>query len=402
LGLGRADISKRQSGENAMSVGVSRKNRETATKRIMIVGVGDLGGRCLEYLAHTQAVPEIIAADKDYERCSKRVYNAILGASYMNLYPKINAVKIDLNDVSSTAQTLAQLKPTVIIHTATLASWLMFADVPFELAKKLYYAPEGPGYGPWIALDIPLTYKLMLAVKRSKIQTHVICAPYPDLVNPVLAKIGLAPTIGLGSGDLIVPAIRKRVAEKLRKRIQDVSIRYVAHEVILDQCRVGMLTAPYILRILVNGKDVTTQFDCDRLLIQAYSCTAGGRDIHPLTAWSGVKNALAIVNDTNLLTHVAAPNGLVGGYDARLNAEGAEVVLPEGVDLADAIKINEEGQRQNGVDRIDDDGTIIFTNDSWKKMKELLGYDCRMLKLDECELRAHELIERYKRLSRPA
>jgi hypothetical protein len=94
---------------------------------------------------------------------------------------------------------------------------------------------------------------------------------------------------------------------------------------------------------------------------------------------------------------VPGVNGLPGGYPARLNSEGAEVVLP-GISLKEAIEINELGGRLDGIERIKDDGTVVYLDKNVEYMQEVVGYDCKELKLKETEERAKQLNDGLKRL----
>ena len=81
-----------------------------------------------------------------------------------------------------------------------------------------------------------------------------------------------------------------------------------------------------------------------------------------------------------------------------MSAKGVEVVLPEGITMDEARKINDDAQKNDGVERIEDDGTIVFTDKSYGLMKELMGFDCKTLKLEESEVRAKELLSLYHEL----
>jgi hypothetical protein len=91
---------------------------------------------------------------------------------------------------------------------------------------------------------------------------------------------------------------------------------------------------------------------------------------------------------------------LPGGYPARLSYErGAEVLLPEGITLEEAIKVNEEGGRiGDGIEKIKDDGTVVFTEKAVKIYREILGYECEELKIEESEERARELRALFRKL----
>ena len=82
-----------------------------------------------------------------------------------------------------------------------------------------------------------------------------------------------------------------------------------------------------------------------------------------------------------------------------MSARGAEVVLPDGLTKEEAIKINEEGQKLDGIEKIMSDGTVVCTDHSAEIIKEVLGYDCKELKLDEAEKKSKELRSAYERLT---
>jgi hypothetical protein len=116
----------------------------------------------------------------------------------------------------------------------------------------------------------------------------------------------------------------------------------------------------------------------------------------PQVASSAVKNILAIINDTNEITHAPGPQGLPGGYPVRLSAKGAEVIVPAGLTLKEAIHINEEAQKFDGIERIEEDGTLVLTEKSHRLMKEMLHYERQRVKISESETAGKELQKLYR------
>jgi hypothetical protein len=106
---------------------------------------------------------------------------------------------------------------------------------------------------------------------------------------------------------------------------------------------------------------------------------------------------MGILFDTKQLGHAPGPNGLPGGYPIRLSAQGVEVFLPEGLTLEEAIRINNEAQVFDGVERIEEDGTVVLTDKSAGIMKKLLDYDCKSYAIKDCEAKAKELDEKFKK-----
>ena len=288
------------------------------------------------------------------------------------------------------------MQPQVIINCATLQTWWVRKMLPPETADRLGEA----GSGPWLPTHLALSRKLMLAVRASGWQGHVINSGIPDISNAVLAKRGLAPTVGLGNIDLVIPVLKMGVAERLGVPVRNVSVYAILHHAVVTHFRKHTAGAPpYFLRLMVGDHDVTGQFDTDTLLHQVSKDRFVGEALNPSVAASGVKNGLALLRDSGLLTHAPGPQGLPGGYPVRFSGSGAEVVLPAGVTLEQALAINEVGQRGDGIERIEEDGTVVYTDEAIQIMKDVLGYDLAPLPFEECDERAAELIARFKALA---
>ena len=347
----------------------------------------------LEFLARTQRMNTIIAADVNEDWGVRKTNNAILGAVNQGFHPNIVFRKIDLNDVEGTAEILRKEEPSLVFNATTLQSWWAIGLLPDEVYEKLLSA----GFGPWLPMHLTLTHKLMMAVRKAGIKTHIVSSSFPDAVHPVLGKVGLAPTVGIGNFDLLIPRIKKVVSDKLGVPMHDISVFMVGHHVhdvlVEDFGTTG--GAPYFLKILVGDRNVTKELSAEKIFSEPLP-TPPGNQSDQQVASSAVKNILAILNNTGELTHAPGPNGLPGGYPVRLSAKGAEVVLPEELSLEEAIKINEEAQKFDGIQEIKDDGTVVFTQKSVGIMREMLNYDCEELRLEESEKRAVELRALYK------
>jgi Saccharopine dehydrogenase. len=300
--------------------------------RVLLVGLGDLGGWILELLARESAVSSVVVADKNEEWATKKIFNVVGGVSYKSLYPKIDFVRIDLNNEEETAEKLDKIGVDVIVNATTLQSWWVVGELPKDVWERL---ETGAGYGPWLPMHLTLTYKLMKALKMAGNQAPVVNCAFPDAVNPVLAKVGLGPTVGIGNSDLLIPGIKKTVAEKLCIPMNNVSVNLLAHHfhVVYFGITGNSGGFPYFLRLRVGDQDVTEKFDPEYLMRTASQLMPGGNHCHPMVAASAVKNVMAILRDTGELTHAPGPAGLPGGYDIRLSAKGAEVLPPAGMTL---------------------------------------------------------------------
>ncbi len=364
--------------------------------QVLIIGLGGVGSWILELLARTEGISRVVGADYNEEGGRKRLHTAASGVVLQCYYPDLEFVRIDLQDVNATAETISRLDPRMIINCTTLQTWwVRYQHLSPEKAKRLGQA----GAGPWLPTHLALARKLMLAIQASGWQGFVINSGFADCSNMILAKRGLEPTIGLGNIDLIVPNIKLGVAKRLNAPTRDVTVYAVFHHHHFGSFRKGANDLPeYFLRIMVGVQDVTGNFDTDQLLHEVVQDSLSGEHLNPVVAASGVKNALALLFDTGLITHSPGPQGLPGGYPVRLNASGAEVFLPSGLSLEQAVAINEVGQRADGIDRVEEDGTVIYTDESVQILREVLDYDLAPLKFDECDERATELVAHFKAL----
>jgi hypothetical protein len=362
----------------------------------MMIGIGDLGGHVLELLVRAPGSRRIITADINEDWAYRKTNIAAFGAAQMGHYPEVEFVKVDLDSIDQASEVISKYKPDIIYSAVSLQSWWVINSLPKEVFEKLDIAR----FGPWLPMHLTLIYKLMQAVQQTGLDIKVINSAFPDATHPVLDKVGLAPTIGIGNVANPVPAIRGSIAHRLARPMKDVTVFFFAQHYVSHYLpRFGNAGgAPYYLKVMVDGEDVTAEVNMPEVFadIPIRYRRPGGRDGQILTASSAAAITLAMADDTGEFTHAPGPAGMPGGYPVRVDRNGGKVILPKGLTLEEAIGINEEGQRYDGIDRIDRDGTVHYTEKSVSIMKEMLGYDCKVMKLQETEAQSKELDNRFK------
>lgn len=368
-----------------------------AKNTIMIVGLGDLGGYVLEFLARTPNMPKIVTADINEDWGNRKTNSALIGASQFGFYPDIEFVKLDAFDVEKTARVLQEVQPAIIYNSMTLQSWWVITQLP----QEAYKAIDEARYAPWYPMHFVPAHKLMEAVKKSGIKTHVVNAAFPDVVNASLAKIGLGPTVGIGNIDNIVPSLRLVASRMFRVPLRSVSVYLVApHYVSYYLGRYGNTGgAPCYLRVTVDDKDYTPRIKAEEFYANLIPLAKrpGSNQAHPVVASSVCKIILGILFDTKELGHAPGPNGLPGGYPIRLSRQGVEVFLPGDLSLDEAIDINNRAQVFEGVESIEKDGTVVLTDKSASIFKKLLDFDCKVYTVKDSDAKAKELDEKFKR-----
>ena len=122
----------------------------------------------------------------------------------------------------------------------------------------------------------------------------------------------------------------------------------------------------------------------------------GGLGGQILTASSAAAITLAMADYKREFLHAPAPDGLPGGYPVRVDANGATLDLPINLRVEEAIRINEVGQAVDGIERIDEKGTAYIPQWSIDIMKSMLGFDCKVMPLDDIHEIAAELGAKFK------
>ena len=363
---------------------------------VMIFGLGDLGGWVLEFLARRQGVTTIIGCDKREDWGSKKINVAAAGAGLEGYDKTLQFEQCDVFDIDRTAELISKYQPDFIYSGMTLMSWTVYTFLPHDMHEKT----KKIAGGPMIPMHLTLIYKLMQAVKKSGVNPVVLNNSWPDIVNPMLWKCGLGVLVGGGNLDNIVAEMKRRISVKENVPISAITIYFFAEHVInVMGVRTGI---PYFLKILIGDKDITSRYDGVSLISDRLMAPCPPEWIswimHPNVASSTVRNIMAVLNDTNELAHAPGPNGLIGGYHIRIGAKGVKVELPEDITLEQAIKLNSDQAKYEGVKEIKEDGTLVVTDEAYEITKELLGIECRKIQVADTADWAKEILVAFKKL----
>jgi hypothetical protein len=241
----------------------------------------------------------------------------------------------------------------------------------------------------------------MTAVKASGHAPIVVNAAFPDAVGPVLAAAGLAPDVGIGSAANIVPVLRGAVGMTLGLPTERVEIALIAHRYIGSRLPAfgDAGGAPYRLFAYVGGEEVGYEKAKVLSLVKTAFKRTDGDFGRLVAAASALSVLLPLIEGREAIVHAPAPGGLPGGYRVRIAEGKIEPALPAGLDLAEAIRVNEEGQKFDGIESIGVDGTVRFRSAQMAIMRDGLGYFCPTLRLEEAEPRARELRAKFLELA---
>jgi malate/lactate dehydrogenase len=375
---------------------IDKENKMTSGKTVMLFGLGDLGGWVLEFLARQQGVSKIITLDNREQWGALKTQGAAAGAGHLGYQKTIEFEKCDVTDIDRTAELLKSYNPDFVYSSMGLLSPTLPRFLPGDVHRKLEKIS-----GHLIPNQYFLISNLMKAVKESGIKAPVINNSWPDIVNPMLWRNGFRPLVGAGNLDIVVAYMRWRVSITENIPIPDITIYFIGeHSVTMQGSRTGI---PYFLKVQVGDMDITRKFDTDSLvsdyLLPGMSGSTASWIVRPTVASCAVRLIMSILNDSNDLTHAPGPNGMIGGYPIRANARGVEVICPEGITMEEAIQINVDGMKNEGVKEIKDDGTLIVTEEAYELGRTLLGVSWKEIDIGDMEEYCKEGLVRYKKLA---
>lgn len=373
--------------------------------KVLIVGLGDVGGWALEFLARAPGVDSIAVADIRDDWGEYRTNLAAIGAAMSGQDKSFEFHHADLSDVGQTAGVLARAKPDVVINVSSLLSprsvTEQLSKVEGESGERARAALAIGAQLPW---HLAPAYSVMKAKEESGLDIPAVNVSFADVANPMLWGAGVGAVCGAGNCEHLAYEIRRAVAVERQLPQEAVQALLVSGGSAMLHAGPGKL--PYFLKLTVDGRDITGSYDAKALIESAIESRffrgEGQAPLFSTPAASAVKNALAIIHDTGELMTVNSPLGLPGDYPARLGARGAELALSEELSREEAEEIGRTALPTFGFSRIEEDGTAIYSDETRDRLKDLLGYDCPTLHPSEAWARARELMRAYNRFRESA
>ncbi|MGH8916064.1 MAG: hypothetical protein ACRDZM_16330 [Acidimicrobiia bacterium] len=362
---------------------------------ILLSGVGQLGGWALELLARTPGVDRIVTLKRGPFVGPSLSSLAMIGSVFQGHTKSFEHHQVDLADEEAVVRILSELRPAAILHSATVQSprRMMQTEIDPGLRQVLATATFGM-WLPWHLLPAAL---LTAAVEKAGIATHVVNAAFPDVVNVALwRRFGHGPSAGAGNVEVCAAQVLRHVMEVTGAPAKDIAVSLVGSHALLTH---GPAKVPHNFRLRVDGRDVTTEFDLEKIL-SSWPEEIDWRkvDVFSLFAASAVKNAMALIGEAEISTHVTAPLGLPGGYPARVENGTIRLDLPPDLSREAAVGLNEDALRWDGIDRIESDGAVVYTAEAGAAMIEL-GIPSDPVVPAELPRRSAILTDLYQRLA---
>jgi hypothetical protein len=349
--------------------------------RVLIIGTGDMGERFAAGLAASGLVGELLLTDVSPELTAKA---ATVASSHDCI---VRAEPLDATRQRDVEAVLRRERPDLVVQAASLQSPWALTDRDDPVARAIAAA----GLGLRLPLQHPALLTVMRAVHEVGYEGPVANLSLPDLTHPILQTIDLAPTVGLGN--VSMQLLRVRAALRAERGLDGKLplLRLVGHHHhVYDVMQSTPPAHPGKGPIVWLGERAERR---DELAFMAPPIAPGIR-YNAVTAAAALPVLLALLpNADPLRWSTPAPFGLAGGYPVRIANGQIDLDLPAGVELADCIAHCQQAARGDGVETIDDDGTVQFTDEARAAVVDVAPDLAEPLSLSDLERRAQRLFE---------
>lgn len=311
--------------------------------RILIFGVGDLGVHIARLIMENQYASVCMLAGQS---SAAEQWAALLNISTGGT---TKAARLNGLDVDAVKTLLTNFEPDVIVQCATLLSPFAMKGVGTPAATAVLKA----GFALQVAAQLPIIRSLMQARRSIGLSCPVINCSYPDVTNVMLASEGLAPDAGIGN--VAIMALR---FQQLIPGAAGRELRVIGHHSQLGPSLAGQ-PAP-------APNSVPLVYLHGRKLEEAALLLKPGLERGPTLNYLAAATVLPILHgfiSQNSVTRTHAPGvlGLPGGYPIQFTGKKIALDLPEAVSIDEAIRFNNLSAAGEGIERIEQDGTLVYT-----------------------------------------
>jgi hypothetical protein len=343
---------------------------------VMIIGMGDMGERLASRLAVSGRVGRLVLVG----RSSPGLSAAAATVASMSDCP-VQSIQTDAMRQGEVADLLARTMPDLVVQCASLRSPWALAGREDAAAQAIIAA----GLGLRLPYQLPVVLSVMRAARDAGYAGPIANLSFPDVTGPILQRLGLAPTVGLGNAGMIL----RRVHATLRAAAPEADlplVRIVAHHSQVAAAMQAREPADPGERCWVYLGEGGQRDDA---IAYQGPALAPGLRYNAVTAAAAIPVLEALLpGSAPLRWSTPAPAGLAGGYPVLIANGAVTLDLPPGLGQEDALAFNQRMAHDDGIDHVDEDGTVHFTAASRRAVASFGAGLAEPLAIDDLEARA--------------
>jgi hypothetical protein len=280
----------------------------------------------------------------------------------------------------------------VVLQTASLSS-------PWSMAGRtdpLALAFARAGLAVRLPLQLPVLASTMRAVADCGYGGPVVNLSFPDVTNPLVARLGPAPLLGVGNVAIMQTRARAALRHELGPDAELPLLRLVGQHGQLFDVVQSRLPADRADRPMVWVGDEAAGQQLQRRDDLPYlpAPIAPGLAYNSLAAAATLPVLRALLpGGAPLRMSVPAPHGMFGGFPVVIRDGSVDLDLPTGVSLAECQALCDRAARGDGIERVDPDGTVHFTESAIAEIRPFAPDLVEPLALSDIDRRARRILE---------
>ncbi len=298
---------------------------------VLVLGTGSFAARIAFDLAAAARQPTGVAiagrnlSQLGWIRTAAAARSAIFGTP-----ARFETHGVDLLDGDAPEELLRRLRPAVVVQAASIqpGSVIAAGDAWARIVT------EG-GLSASAVFQAALSTRIARAMRDAQPRAHVVNCCFPDVVNPMLAALGLPVTCGTGNVAILANAFAGLAGQ---------TVRVLSHYQNLAAWRRPPASrhgpAP---RVWIGEDEVDDVFARFR---DVQLTAAPALDI---SGAAGVPLFLAMAHGQAWSGHVPGPSGLPGGYPVHWDGTTLTLDLPSGISKEEAVGWNAAFEAANGI-----------------------------------------------------
>lgn len=376
-------------------LGIIEKHVKAGSVKIMIIGLGSVGGYLLDYLiSRNDPSVSVVVVGRNPDKMHTKVNITRVAA----LIRGVNKSKIeveggvDLNDIDAIAGAINKHKPDFIVNSSRAYPGLKYGSISWANVRA---------YGIWTPLSIRFTKNIMEACVIADTDAVVINTSYSDAVIPWLRSAGKAyPDFGSGNLNHLIPRIKFAVAQLLVvEDYWNVDVMFAAghfHDVCIS--KEGQ-TEGVDLPLKIYYKGVEQDIPHEEVYKACQISMPVDQTRNMMNASSNYQIISAVIDAvrTGEQQKVFSPGfgGNIGGYPVAVGYKEGKIDAWIDETVFSFDEMNKADRLSMALDGIEDvtDGKLIYTDALIEKARKAFGKELpKSVAYDEIENVAEYLI----------
>jgi hypothetical protein len=323
---------------------------------IIVFGTGSFAGRIVCDIAATAATPvRVVVAGRNVARMDWLRIAGNARATVFGRPAQFSARLLDLSHSEAAEAAIGELSPSVVVQTASSQPASVIAATSDAWSRLV---AEG-GLSATAVFQARLSARVARAIRTTQPACRMINCCFPDVVNPILAAMGLPIDCGVGNVAILANAFAGELGLREPGRVKVLA----PYQTITPWRRPAEARTGPAARVWIDDEEVADVFATFR------SVRITPEPAIEISGASGVPLMLAMASGPDWRGHVPGPNGLPGGYPVAFRDGALELDLPSPIDHAEAIAWNARFEEENGM-AVGADGRVRYTGVLYERLRE--------------------------------